>query len=340
MPTMLPMLRKVRGDRPTEEDTADDVAAVYSGAGKSYAAYADGNTERLFCFEGPHAYADRCVWSTLETKLTKLRAAGASSISIIDAGCGPGTWLRRVVSRAKALGFNSIVARGFDVAETQIETARLAARDLAELPGVDLSFGIGDLAAPLPEARGSVDLALCLYSVLSHLPVADLPKIAAELARVTRGHFITTVRPVGSVPSVFIDSIERARHFQLDHARDQCKVELCDGRRFTLPIHLFGASELRGCFAKRFFIEDLRGLDVFHSRFAPDPRWNPASLPVNAPSSARLALLEEAYSRAPGFMERATHLLLVGRPRHASNPGQRFAAQSRPTLGAEAKRST
>ena len=334
------MLRKIRDDRPADEDAADEVAAVYSRAGKSYAAYADGNTERLFCFEGPHAYADRCVWSTLEANLTKLRAAGASSINILDAGCGPGTWLRRLVSRAKALGFEHVVARGFDIAEAQIETARLAACDVEGLPGVNLAFGVGDLAAPLPEASGSVDLALCLYSVLSHLPVAGLPRVAGELARVTRGHFITTVRPVGSVPSVFVDSIERARHFQLDHARDRCTVELCDGRRFTLPIHLFGAAELRDCFAERFFIEDLRGLDLFHTRFAPDPRWNPASLAGDAPSSARLALLEKAYSRAPGFMECATHLLLVGRPRHASNPGQRFAAQSRPTLGAGAKRST
>jgi SAM-dependent methyltransferase len=315
MPTML---RQVRDDRLADDDAPDGIATIYSRAGKSYAAYADGDTKHLFCFEGPHAYADRCVWSTLETKLTKLRATGASSISILDAGCGPGTWLRRLVSRARALGFGRIVARGFDVAEAQIETARLAARDLAELPGVDLAFRIGDLTAPLPEASGSVDIALCLYGVLCHLPVPDLPKVAAELARVTRGHLITTVRPVGSLPSIFVDSIERARHFQLDHAQDQCKVELCDGRRFTLPIHLFGASELRGCFAERFVIEDLRGLDLFHSRFAPDPRWNPASLPANAPSSARLALLEEAYSRAPGFIERATHLLLVGRSRHAS----------------------
>jgi SAM-dependent methyltransferase len=310
------MLRKVRDDLPADENAVDNVAAVFSRAGQSYTAYADGHTGRLFTFAGPHAYADRRVWSTLETNLTTLRAAGASSVSILDAGCGPGTWLRRLVSRAKALGFERVVARGFDVAEAQIEAARLAARDLAQLPGVDLAFDIGDLAAPLPEASGSVDLTLCLYSVLSHLPVAGLPKVAAELARVTRGHFITTVRPVGSVPSILVDSIERARHFQLDHARDQYRVELCDGRRFAVRFHLFDARELRRCFVESFVIEDLRGLDLFHSRFAPDPRWNPASLPADAPG--RLALLEEAYCRTPGFMERANHLLLVGRPRHTS----------------------
>src|ERR1700682_6308070 len=35
--------------------------------------------------------------------------------------------------------------------------------------------------------------------------------------------------------------------------------------------------ELRNYFASNFDIEDLRGLDLFHSRFAADPRWNPVS---------------------------------------------------------------
>jgi len=129
-----------------------------------------------------------------------------------------------------------------------------------------------------------------------------------------------TVRSVGSTPTISVDSIEKARHFQHDHARDQCKIELYDGRRFTLSFHLFGAFELRSCFADRFAIEDLRGLDLFHSRFAPDPRWNPASLSIDRPFHDDLARLEDAYSRTPGFMERATHLLLVGSRRHPEDP--------------------
>ena len=42
--------------------------------------------------------------------------------------------------------------------------------------------------------------------------------------------------------------------------------------------HLFTASELRSWFAESFHIDELRGLDVFHNRFAPDPRWNPSAL--------------------------------------------------------------
>jgi SAM-dependent methyltransferase len=307
-------IRRIRHYDPSAEE---NVATAYNRAGKSYVAYADGDPERLFCFEGPHAYADRYLWSLLEAKLTVLRAKGACSVSILDAGCGPGTWLRRLVTRAKALGFTNIAARGFDVANAQIQTARLLASNLVGIAGVDLTFDVADLATPLPEADASVDITLCLYSVLSHLPAAILPEVSAEFARVTRGYFVTTVRPVGSTPTIFIDTIDKARHFQHDHARDTCRIELYDGRRFTLRFHLFGASELRSCFANCFVIEELRGLDLFHSRFAPDLRWNPASQAIDVPFHDHLARLEDAYSTHNGFMERATHLLLVGRPRRS-----------------------
>ncbi len=289
------------------------VAAAYNQSGADYVAYADGDPTRLFVFSGLHAYADRRIWALLETKLTDLRATGANSIAILDAGCGPGTWLRRIVARAHALGFTTITARGFDVARAQVQRARLLARKLSEVPGVSLTFDVADLMGELPEADGSVDLTLCLYSVLSHLPVASLPKISAEIARVTAGCFIATVRAVGSTPTVLVDSIEKARRFRHDNGRDQFEIELCDGRHIELGFHLFTASELRTYFAEHLDIEDLRGLDVFHNRFAPDPRWNPASLAIDDQFSDELGRLEEAYATKPGFLERATHLLLVAR---------------------------
>jgi hypothetical protein len=73
-----------------------------------------------------HAYADRRVWALLEAKLADLRASGASSVSLLDAGCGPGTWLRRLVTRARALGFINITARGFDIAQAQKRWSRLS----------------------------------------------------------------------------------------------------------------------------------------------------------------------------------------------------------------------
>jgi len=92
------------------------VAAVYNQAGDDYVAYADGDPERLFCFDGLHGYADRCLWSLIEKKLADLQMAGASSVTIIDAGCGPGTWLRRVVTQAHRLGFSKFRALAISAA--------------------------------------------------------------------------------------------------------------------------------------------------------------------------------------------------------------------------------
>ena len=193
---------------------------------------------------------------------------------------------------------------------------------------MSLTFDVADLTAELPEADASADLTLCLYSVLSHLPVASLPKISSEIARVTSRYFISTVRSVGSTPTISVDSIEKARRFQHDNSRDRCEIELYDGRHITLSFHLFAASELRGYFADHFDIDELRGLDLFHNRFAPDSRWNPASLAVDNQLYDELERLEETYATSSGFVERATHLLLVARRRPAA-----AKSESEPNFG-------
>ena len=291
----------------------DSIAKAYNQAGDDYVAYADGNPRQLFTFSGLHAYADRRVWSILEAKLHELKATGASSITLLDAGCGPGTWLRRLVTRALMLGYRKITARGFDVASAQIEIARFLARDLSSTPGVDLSFEVSDLESRMPEADASVDITLCLYSVLSHLRVTSLRGVAKELGRVTRGHFVSTVRSIGSTPTVFIDSLEKVRHLNLDHARDRCDIEFLDGRRLSLRFHLFTANELKTCLSEFFETEDLCGLDLFHTRFSPDRRWNPSGDELSRPVEADLEKLEESYMRHEQLMDRATHLAFVGR---------------------------
>lgn len=311
------------------ERTIEDAADIYNNAGGDYAAYADGDPTQPFVFDGMHAYADRCLWNVLDAKLADLRASGASSISLLDAGCGPGTWLRRLVLRAHELRFTSIRARGFDIAHVQIEHARLLARPLSTLPGVTLAFDVADLSARLPEANASVDITLCLYSVLSHLPVGDLANIAAELARVTAGHFMTTVRPVGSPPTAFVGPIEKVRRLKHDHIQDRCEIELDDGRQIAFSFHLFSAMELRGHFAPYFDIEELRGLDLFHTRFMPDLRWNLPCVKDDPRFSDELARLEEAHAASPEFVDSAAHLLLVGRNPQTTMPDVSVTACAR-----------
>ena len=296
-----------------DDGTLTHVATAYSEAGDDYIAYADGDPTRLYSFDARYGYCDRQVWKTLARKLEERRASGASSIRILDAGCGPGTWLRRIVTHAQALGFSAIEARGFDIAQAQIQRARLLAGNLARLPGVSLTFELGDLAQPLPESDRSIDLCLCLYGVLNHLPVPSLPATFAEMARVTDGHLFATVRAIGSTPTIFVDSLDKASGFKQDHDRGRIEIDLRDGRHLALSAHLFSASEIKTLIDEPLEIEDLRGLDLFHSRFAPDPRWNPASLAAPHPLDQELARLEEIYARDPRFIDRAAHLFLVAR---------------------------
>jgi hypothetical protein len=103
------------------------------------------------------------------------------------------------------------------------------------------------------------------------------------------------------------------RHLNLDHARDRCDIEFLDGRRLSLRFHLFTAMELKTCFSDYFDTEDLCGLDLFHTRLSPDRRWNPSSNELSRPVEVDLEKLEESYMRHEQLMDRATHLVFVGR---------------------------
>src|ERR1700737_1573737 len=100
----------------SDERTAENVADIYNQAGDNYVAYADGDPTQPFAFDGMNGYADGSLWDIMKRELAGLPAFRATKGSFLDAGCGPGSWLRRLVTRALALGFSSITARGFDVA--------------------------------------------------------------------------------------------------------------------------------------------------------------------------------------------------------------------------------
>ena len=108
-----------------------NVGLDYDRAGERYRAYADGDVEKLYEFDGQYAYGDQEIWRILGSTLNKLRARGRRELSVLDLGCGPGTWLRRTVDWAGKMGFTRITARGVDVAETEVRRARLLSQGLA-----------------------------------------------------------------------------------------------------------------------------------------------------------------------------------------------------------------
>lgn len=292
---------------------ATGIADAYDLAGDEYLAYADGNADGQLAFTGKYAYADNHVWTHIETMLTALRASGADTVRILDAGCGPGTWTCRAIRRARELGFKRIVARGFDLSGAQIQQAQAQAGALAVERGITVDFSVGNLTDRLQEADASVDLTLCLYSVLSHIPVVDQPSVISELARVTRGKLITTVRAVGSMPSGIVADIEDVQKLHLDHRRDWYEVELSGGRRAGFSFHLFKSEELIQLFSRAFKVEAVEGLDFFHHRFAGDQRWNPRNLEFSKSLISTLSALEEMFLMNPEYIDHANHLLLIAR---------------------------
>jgi SAM-dependent methyltransferase len=294
-----------------------NVGLDYDRAGERYRVYADGDVDKLYEFDGQYAYGDQEIWRILGNTLNKLRARGRRELSVLDLGCGPGTWLRRIVGWAGKMGFTRITARGVDLAEAQIRCARLLSQDLARHPEVSLRFETGDIRGPMPEPDGSVDICLCLYGVLNHLPADDLPAVFAEVARVTKGKFVATVRAIGSAPTIYVDGVKAAKAYHQDNVHGRLQVEFLNGRRTSFPSRLFSAAEMRALATAALEIEELSGLDLFHARFATDPNWNPAQATPDPNFVHALRMLEHRFRRNPTFIDHATHLLLIARPKRS-----------------------
>lgn len=296
---------------PLQPRTGAEVARAYDVAGADYRDYADGDAA-IADFTGRYGFADREVWARIDSALVDLRAQGRHAIRILDLGCGPGTWLLRTVARARDLGFTAIEGRGIDISPAMIGLARQAAVRLKDLR-IGLTFDVGDILEALEqEGRHACDITLCLYGVLNHVAPATLPAVTRALARSTDGALIATVRTTGSLPSIFISGIEKARRFHQDHEHDRLEIDMVDGRHIEFGLHLFRASEVRALFSPHCTVRELVGIDLFHSRFRPELGWNP---PADDPAlEAGLARLEHFCATDPAFIDRAAHILLLAGP--------------------------
>ncbi len=286
-------------------------AGAYDAAGCDYLAYADGDAAKPFLFDGAYSFADREIWRRLDRKLEQLAADGRRTLRILDAGCGPGTWFRRVVLSARELGFTDIDVHGIDLSPGMVALAAASAEAVSH-PGTRITLATGDITRGLAFPDDHFDITLCLYGVLNHLCVAAHQQAAAELARVTLGALFVTVRTVGSLPTIYVDDLNRARAFHQDNDADWMDVDLADGRHLGFPSHLFTASDIGALFRPHLATIALAGLDLFHSRFAMHPHWNPRSIAGENAFEDDLCELERRYASDPHFIDRAAHILLVG----------------------------
>lgn len=137
----LPRFAPVNGERHA------NVGADYDRAGERYRAYADGDLDELYHFDGQYGFGDKEIWGRILTTLHELRVRGVRELSVLDLGCGPGTWLRRIIDRARQMGFTNVTARGIDLAEAQVRRARILPHGLASHGDVKLRYEVGDIRA-------------------------------------------------------------------------------------------------------------------------------------------------------------------------------------------------
>jgi SAM-dependent methyltransferase len=230
------------------------------------------------------------------------------------AGCGPATWLRRIALRAHALGFAAMQVRGLDISPKMVALAQrvVAVDEVGDDLCMDARIAVGDLGERLPFPDASFDITLCLYGVLNHMSGAARASLAAELSRVTRDTLFVTVRTAGSLPTIYVDALKRARSYHQDNDADWMEVEMADGRRLAFQSHLFTSRELRAAFAPLLTSVSMVGLDLFRSRFAHDPHWNPVRIAGQEAFDECIASLERRFASDPCLIDHAAHILLVG----------------------------
>jgi SAM-dependent methyltransferase len=299
----------------------DTVAHAYDHVGDAYTRYADGEgADDPASAAVRSVHADTIVWQTLRTAIGELREQGVSRLRVLDAGCGPGTWLTRIAADAHRQGLD-VDGVGFDISAGQLAIARERASSmLARSTGPGrprLEFLEYSLTERLPWPDDHFHMVLCNFAVLNHLPRASLPGAIGELCRVASDRVVATLRALASPPTACIVGPEQVYDLQEDCARGELAVTLKDGTRHVLTFNLYSADTLRALFASEATILDLRAVDLFVSRFSPDASWTEVLVNrlVGRPEVVqRLKELEEPLCRLPGWIDHGTHVLIAARP--------------------------
>jgi len=290
---------------------------AYNRLHSAYNSYADGNVhENLFNFLDPrsrqYAYEDLLVWEQLCAWVDRHISTGAREVTVLDVGCGQGTWPFRL---AVAYGQHGIQIRatGFDLGESLIADAQ---RNLAEYRrrypalALDLNFEVGDVTEVLPFKNGEFHLVTSLNTVMNHVCREDLPAAIAELLRVTKGVAFVTLKGPGSAPTAYVCSLDNVK---VEQKGDRALLTWPNGERRWIQSTLLSCEEWRKLFEAVGEVKDIVGLDIvttrcLHNRFSREP------LPQDDLLMEQLHSLDAKLCRREEFVDVANHVLIVTAP--------------------------
>lgn len=256
------------------------------------------------------------MWKAIRDAIDELSRSGVRSLRVLDAGCGPGTWLRRIAAYANSVGlvFDAV---GFDISKGQLDIARRRVATCNVRGNWKINFLEHDLKRSLPWSDKHFHIVLSNYVVLNHLPRTALPGAIEELCRVSSHRVIVSVRSLASPPTGCIIGTEQVREYHQDCDRGELKILLKDGTEHRLTFNLYSAETLKALFAAHSRVVDVRAIDLFLSRFAPDANRTAQAvngLPGRSEVMRKLKKIEEPLCRLPGWVDHGTHILVIAEP--------------------------
>ncbi|WP_295485079.1 class I SAM-dependent methyltransferase [uncultured Pseudomonas sp.] len=282
----------------------EGVKNFYDAFSDSYTDYANGTSalsELLALKETDisHAFSwgDVQTWQSIAQSLDLIidqrrQSCDSTPISVVDIGCGDGTWALRIANHCVGRGA-SVNVVCLDLSPAMLESASTRFDEFlshSEPGQVTVTYELCDLATGLAEhikARG-FDMTLCLHTVLNHLPAASLSFAIAELVAATCGFLHFSVKPPFSRPTFYAAPMSDILHF--DRRNEHLYAVDRAGSFHILRSNLISHQQLEDALAPLPGRAAFIGLDVLVSRMTPDPRW------VGDDPTAKLLPIEDLLS--------------------------------------------
>lgn len=309
----------------TDSELVELTVAAYNAFSDDYVSYSDGDVRNhLYDFkERQYSFADAKLWKKIKEVIAwSQKGNGKSPISVLDVGCGPGTWLLRLADTFSA-DSNTLSGVGGDKSPSMIQLANQHLSNyLTNNPGrqLDLSFSEIDLTESLPYADNQFDVSLCLYTVLNHIPISSISTAIQEMWRVTKKVNVSVVRSVLGMPTVYVCGLGKIEEYK--QTDNLLTFRHQNGYTGTLISHLFTYQEIIDAFEKVSRVKECFGLDIFMSRFFRPSAWirnTKEILPVPQPVLEQLQMWEEKVCHDPSWVDFGNHIVIITVPREEND---------------------